>query len=202
MTPVTPTRMSLRIATRAGKKVEYNDPLTQTITNRNYIKRHIDLLSEDSPHSATEPQSATSDILDQAMEYIGDETRDGGSTPGPFEEMRRRMADSGLETPARKKRKRKDKKRKWEWTITNTEAMIEEGQDTEMTMTTMTERTPLTAFKVEKTPNTAIFLRDMSVTDSEMSDAEGDPRRLSLGSATDSEVSQNTDERPGTSQSL
>jgi hypothetical protein len=130
------------------------------------------------------------------MEYTGDETRDGGSTPGPFEEMRRRMADSGLETPARKKRKRKDKKRKWEWTITNTDGMMEDDKDADMTMGT--EKTPLTAIMVEKTPNTAIFIRDESITDSEMSEAE-DPRRSSIGSATDSEAEQS---RPGTSHSV
>ncbi|KAK6825088.1 hypothetical protein PG987_012582 [Apiospora arundinis] len=59
------------------------------------------------------------------MAYSGDETRDGGQTPGPFEEMRRRMAGLGTETPTIsspgpsgiKKRKRKEKKRRWVWTI-------------------------------------------------------------------------------------
>jgi len=197
MTPMTPTRMSLRIATRAEKKVGYNNPLTQTITTNKYVKSHIDLLCEDSPRSAMEPQSAISDILEQTMEYTGDETRDGGHTPGPFEEMRRRMADSGLETPARKKRKR-EKKRKWEWTITNTEGVeenLEINEDTDM----RDERTPVTAIKTEKSPNTAIW-REVSVTDSEMSEVDGTTRSFSVEFETDSEVSQ--DERPGTSQSL
>lgn len=146
-TPVTPSRMSLRIANRAEKKVGYNDPLTQTITTNKYIKSHIDLLSEDSPHSPTDPDSGSLDVLDQAMEYTGDETRDGGHTPGPFEEMRRRMADNELETPARRKRKRREKKRRWEWTITNTDA--DEKQDVEMA-----EQTPVTAIKSEKSPST------------------------------------------------
>jgi hypothetical protein len=182
--------MSLRIANRAAKKVGYNDPLTQTITTNKYVKSHIDLLSEDSPHSATDPENESSDVLDQAMEYTGDETRDGGHTPGPFEEMRRRMADSELETPARRKRKRREKKRKWEWTITNTDGDGE--QDVEMT-----DKTPVTAIKLEKTPNTAIFMREVSVsTGSETSDAEDRRRGFSVDSSSCS------DERPGTSQSL
>ncbi|KAJ8113535.1 hypothetical protein ONZ43_g5133 [Nemania bipapillata] len=58
------------------------------------------------------------------MAYSGDEIRDGGRTPGPFEEMRRRMTNLATETPVLspkldgiRKRKRKEKKRKWVWTI-------------------------------------------------------------------------------------
>jgi len=130
------------------------------------------------------------------MEYTGDETRDGGHTPGPFEEMRRRMADSELETPARRKRKRREKKRKWEWTITSTDGITEPGQENGPEVE-MTDRTPVTAIKMEKTPNTAIW-REVSVTDSETSESEG--RRFSVESETGSEMSR--DERPGTSQSL
>jgi hypothetical protein len=193
ITPGTPSRMSLRIANRSGKKVGYNDPLTQTITTNKYVKSHIDLLSEDSPYSATDPEIDPSSFLDQAMEYTGDETKDGGHTPGPFEEMRRRMADSELETPARRKRKRKDKKRKWEWTITNADASGE--QDTEMN-----DATPITAvrtaIRITDTPRTAIW-REVSVsTSSEASDTEDMRREGSFGSST------SLDERPGTSHSL
>lgn len=189
-TPGTPSRMSLRIANRAAKKVGYNDPLTQTITTNKYVKSHIDLLSEDSPHSATDLESESTDVLDQAMEYTGDETRDGGHTPGPFEEMRRRMADSELETPARRKRKRKEKKRKWEWTITNTD--VDREQDVEMS-----DMTPVTAIKIDKTPNTAVYMRELSVsTGSETSESEDRRRDCSVESSICS------DERPGTSQSL
>ena len=104
----------MRLADRANKKVGYNDPLTQTITTNKYIKSHIDLLSEDSPFSAEESEKEKLETLDVAMAYTGDETKDGGQTPGPFEEMRRRMAESDLETPGARKRKRKEKKRKWE----------------------------------------------------------------------------------------
>lgn len=71
-------------------------------------------------------------MLDLAMAYTGDETRDGGQTPGPFEEMRRRMAglgaDSDSETPGNKKRKRKEKKRRWVWTIGVNEDEVEEEE--------------------------------------------------------------------------
>jgi hypothetical protein len=168
----------MRIANRANKKVGYNDPLTQTITTNTYVKSHIDLLAEDSPYSATEPEADSDNIqtLELAMTYTGDETRDGGQTPGPFEEMRRRMADSELETPGARKRKRREKKRKWEWTIASTETDGEEDVG----------RTPLTA--VRKTPITAIR-RATSVSEtseSEMSEPEA--RFVPFGSE-DSEMS-------------
>ena len=82
------------------------------------------------------------------MAYTGDETKDGGQTPGPFEEMRRRMADSGLETPATRKRKRKERKRKWEWTL---------GPERDEENAAMNGvRTPLTALQIQDTPITAI----------------------------------------------
>ncbi|THV47665.1 hypothetical protein BGAL_0296g00050 [Botrytis galanthina] len=139
-TPNTASRLATRLANKGTKKVEYDDPLTQTITTNKYVKSHIDLLSEDSPHSATDPEFATLDTLDTTMQYTGDETRDGGQTPGPFEEMRRRMAESGLETPGLRKRKRKDKKRKWRWTIGDGE-----DSDAQTTPTTALERTPITS---------------------------------------------------------
>ena len=140
----------MRLANRANKKVGYNDPLTQTIITNKYVKSHIDLLSEDSPFPAEESDKEKFETLDVAMAYTGDETRDGGQTPGPFEEMRRRMADSDLETPGSRKRKRKEKKRKWEWTITTPED--EQGADG-----SRPTKTPLTALRVEQTPATAIW---------------------------------------------
>ncbi|KAG0646251.1 hypothetical protein D0Z07_8277 [Hyphodiscus hymeniophilus] len=184
-TPLTPSRVSMRLANRASKKVGYNDPLTQTITTNKYVKSHIDLLSEDSPFSAEEVDKEKLETLDVTMAYIGDETRDGGQTPGPFEEMRRRMADSDLETPGSRKRKRKEKKRKWEWTITTPED--EQGVD-DLRPT----KTPLTAVMVEKTPATAIW-RGASVssdsdTDAGQSETE-DFRNVSVDLSEDSEMS-------------
>lgn len=207
ITPGTPTRMSARIANRAAKKVGYNDPLTQTIITNKYVKSHIELLAEDSPCSATDPESAVSDTLDTAMAYSGDETRDGGQTPGPFEEMRRRMADSDLSTPSHKKRKPREKKRKWEWTITSAETETEE-RERKMDV----DPTPITAFKIAETPCTAIW-REPSISTDEASDAETNfrdqsvdpPKELGadfLFSRPLERESQEPDDRPRTSQSL
>ncbi|CAL3972839.1 unnamed protein product [Diplocarpon coronariae] len=164
ITPVTPSRVSMRLAKQASKKVGYNDPLTQTITTNKYVKSHIDLLSEDSPYSATDPEFETAEALDLAMAYTGDEKRDGGQTPGPFEEMRRRMAESDLETPGTLKRKRKDKKRQWEWTINTTE--IDDRDDMPF------GRAPLTGVILERMPIVGIS-REASVSESsEASEAE------------------------------
>ncbi|KAF4630393.1 hypothetical protein G7Y89_g7743 [Cudoniella acicularis] len=188
ITPATPTRASLRLANKAAKKVGYNDPLTQTITTNKYIKSHIELLAEDSPFSATIPEAES---IDAALAYAND-TRDGGQTPGPFEEMRRRMAESELETPGARKRRRKEKKRKWEWTITNTEAEGAEGKDT--------DKTPMTAVNIADTPITTTCREASVSTDSEVSEVEG--RYVpSVDPSTDSEMS-DSDQRPGTSHSL
>jgi hypothetical protein len=198
----------MRIANRAAKRVGYNDPLTQTITTNKYVRSHIDLLVEESPCSATDPEAEKPEPLDLTMAYTGDETRDGGQTPGPFEEMRRRMAESDLETPGARKRKRKEKKRKWEWTITNGDAESDDEHQA-------TRRTPVTA-RIADTPITAIR-RGASVSggeDSEMSEAE---ERYVPSISEDSEMSEREDgsvrseperatvekdERPRTAQSL
>ena len=117
------------------------------------------------------------ETLDTTMAYTGDDTRDGGQTPGPFEEMRRRMADSGLETPATRKRKRKEKKRKWEWTL-GAEAEALDGEERSYVAAhaagrTPLGRTPVTAIKIEDTPITAIRRAVSVSTDgSELSDVE------------------------------
>ncbi|KAI9055866.1 hypothetical protein LZ554_000804 [Drepanopeziza brunnea f. sp. 'monogermtubi'] len=165
MTPATPSRISTRLASKASKKVGYNDPLTQTITTNKYVKSHIDLLVEDSPHSATDPEMAQLEALDVTMAYTGDETRDGGQTPGPFEEMRRRMAESDLENPGARKRRRREKKRRWEWTISTSETG--DGDDAP------DGRTPLTAVMLERTPITAI--RSASISGSSEA-SEGEER--------------------------
>lgn len=138
----------MRPADKSSKKVGYNDPLTQTITTNKYVKSHIELLAEDSPHSATDPEAEQIEALDSVLGYTDGETRDGGQTPGPFEEMQRRMAESDFETPATRKRKRREKKRKWEWTINATE--MDDGDDEP------TGRAPLTAVMLEQNPISAI----------------------------------------------
>lgn len=143
-TPISPRRHSLRLQEKAARRVAYNSPIEQTITTETYTKSHIDLLVEDvvSPASPAAAAAATAaaetapvpaqeeanTVLDLAMAFTSDETRDGGMTPGPFEEMRRRMAGLAANSPPvspsggiRKRTKRKEKKRRWVWTIGNQE---------------------------------------------------------------------------------
>lgn len=173
------------------------------------MRSHIDLLVEESPYSATDVETEKLEPLDLTMAYTGDETRDGGQTPGPFEEMRRRMAESELETPGARKRKRKEKKRKWEWTITSADADSEEEKEA-------TRRTPRTAV-IADTPVTAVR-RGASVSggeDSEMSEVEeryvpsisedSEMSEQDSGGSVQSEPERATeeeDERPRTAQSL
>lgn len=151
-TPISPRRQSLRLAEKAARRVGYGSPIEQEITTNEYVRSHIDLLADEvSPRSATSPLGTTTIatgagapaaavsspndqmVLDTTMAYTGDETRDGGQTPGPFEEMRRRMAGLVTRTPTsptvpstsspsggiRKRRKTtsRETKRRWVWTI-------------------------------------------------------------------------------------
>ncbi|KAF4979535.1 hypothetical protein FZEAL_4303 [Fusarium zealandicum] len=160
--PPSPRRQSQRLQERANRRVGYNNPLTQEIITNKYTKSHIDLLVEEaSPHSPpcvpVQPQSA----IDLALAFTPNEIRDGGQTPGPFEDMRRRMAGLGTSTPLSPsgpkgilKRKRKDKKRRWVWTI---------GQDDDDDETVggsiaalRTEAVKITEAEDIKTPLTAI----------------------------------------------
>lgn len=145
-TPISPRRQSLRLAEKAARRVGYGSPIEQEIVNNEYVTSHIDLLADEvSPRSASSPSATTPGgagmsspndqmVLDSTMAYTGDETRDGGQTPGPFEEMRRRMAGLAARTPTsptvpastssspsgiRKRRKTtsRETKRRWVWTI-------------------------------------------------------------------------------------
>lgn len=118
----TPRRQSVRLQQRA-KRVGYNNPLTQTIVNSKYVFSHVDLLAEDASPS---PMSPAADDCEMAAERADDEggnTRDGGMTPGPLEDMRRKMAGLGaLSSPGGvRKRRRREKKRQWAWTINTDE---------------------------------------------------------------------------------
>ncbi len=144
ISPESPRRQSLRLQEKAARRVAYNSPLTQEITTWRYTRSHIDLLSEDatpiSPSIASEDDG--DNLLDQAMADAAscDTTRDGGQTPGPFEEMRRRMANMHASTPMTlsptgggiRKRggKRREKKRRWVWTIGQDEEAEEAAADT------------------------------------------------------------------------
>lgn len=144
--PNSSRRQSLRLQEKAARRVAYNSPLCETITTSKYTKSHVDLLTEDSGTPTTPTACSVSsssgssscssssegeEFLDQTMAYVsGNETRDGGQTPGPYEEMRRRMAGIHASTPIslsptasggiRKKGvagKKREKKRRWVWTI-------------------------------------------------------------------------------------
>jgi hypothetical protein len=123
--PPSPRRQSLRLQEKAARKVAYNSPLTQEITTQKYTRSHVDLLLDDASASSPSMMNIAqppSDVVDVAMAYTANEIQDGGQTPGPFEEMRRRVAGMGMPlSPAGpagvRKRKRKDKKRRWVWTI-------------------------------------------------------------------------------------
>lgn len=137
-TPMSPRRQSLRLQEKAARRVAYLSPLCQTITTSLYTRSHVDLLDEDTP---TTPSLDDDDVLDQTMAYTGNETRDGGQTPGPFEEMRRRMAGLHASTPVattptsatsaggirKRSGKKKEKKRRWVWTIGTQEGEDEDG---------------------------------------------------------------------------
>ncbi|KAI1296303.1 hypothetical protein F5Y03DRAFT_294877 [Xylaria venustula] len=133
--PSSSRRKSVRLQEKASRRVGYGSPLTQTITTEKYIKSHIDLLVEEaSPYTPTPIPEDSDRIIDLAMAYSGDETKDGGQTPGPFEEMRRRMTGLATETPVAsprpdgiQKRKRKEKRRKWVWTIGREDEESESG---------------------------------------------------------------------------
>jgi hypothetical protein len=124
--PDSPRRRSQRLQEKAARRVAYNSPLEQTITTQTYVKSHVDLLSDDtSPFSPYNAGEDPENVLDQTMAYTPGETRDGGHTPGPFEEMRRRMAGLQTSSPVspptggiqKRGRKKKEKKRQWVWTI-------------------------------------------------------------------------------------
>lgn len=121
--PPSPRRQSIRLQEKAAKRVGYNNPLTQEITTNQYIKSHIDLLTDDASPSSPALPSEPENVLDVALAFTANEIQDGGQTPGPFEDMRRRMAGLGHApiSPAgpggARKRKRMEKKRQWVWTI-------------------------------------------------------------------------------------
>lgn len=104
----------------------YNNPLTQTIITNKYTKSHIDLLVEEaSPASPSFSPIGGDRAINIKQAFSPNEIENGGQTPGPFEDMRRKLAAlsgsaatlSPSETGGIRKRKRKEKKRQWVWTI-------------------------------------------------------------------------------------
>lgn len=134
-TPISPRRQSQRLAEKAARRVGYESPIERVIVTNQYVRSHIDLLLADdgsSPLSAVQPSP---DPTDPILGLTGDDTRDGGMTPGPFEEMRRRMAGLVTRTPTSpvagsspagvRKRRKKESRRRWVWTI----GTLEEGEE-------------------------------------------------------------------------
>ncbi|EFY87405.1 hypothetical protein J3459_011510 [Metarhizium acridum] len=131
ISPPSPRRQSLRLQEKAAKKVEYDSPLEEEITTSKYVRSHIDLLSEDaSPMSPAYTQAPspsktggeTTRLPDMALAFTANEIQDGGQTPGPVEEMGRRLA--GLagspvspDAAAAPLKRKREKKRRWVWTI-------------------------------------------------------------------------------------
>ncbi|RSL54505.1 hypothetical protein CEP54_009850 [Fusarium duplospermum] len=128
--PFSPRRQSRRLQEKANRRVGYSKPLTQEIITNKYTKSHIDLLVEEaSPHSPPCLPPLPQNAVDLAMAFTPNEIQDGGQTPGPFTDTKRRMgmlttgtspSPQAASTPGPKgvlKRKRKEKKRRWVWTI-------------------------------------------------------------------------------------
>ncbi|KAI2642252.1 hypothetical protein GGS21DRAFT_296751 [Xylaria nigripes] len=122
--PSSPRKQSFRIKEKVERRVGYDSPLTQTITTEKYTKSHIDLFFEDaSPYSPSPILEDSEMMLDLAMAYTSEETRDGDIMSRSEEKKRRAMnvAAKTLVPSSRldgiRKRKVKDRKRKWVWTI-------------------------------------------------------------------------------------
>ncbi|TWU78689.1 hypothetical protein ED733_005975 [Metarhizium rileyi] len=213
--PHSPRRQSTRLQEKAAKKVEYDSPLEQEITTSKYIRSHIDLLSEDaSPMSpaGTHPAAARKPdpVPETALAFTANEIQDGGQTPGPFEDVRRRMAGLAAASPtspdaaATRKRKR-EKKRHWVWTIGREEdddnvvgdaiaasradeaAHKKARADEDLTLPLLTyEELPTPS--IESFGSVAGSEADVSDTCSVMSVDDGRRRRLSLPSDAEAEA--------------
>lgn len=157
-----PRRQSVRLQQKAAKRVGYNNPLTQTIVNSKYVFSHVDLLAEDASPSPMSPTEREQDMasLDAEMASMEGNTRDGGMTPGPLEDMRRKMAGLGASSPLTesggvKKRRRREKKRQWAWTINTDEDPDDEVGGAIAAIRAAAER----AKKNPDAPDTAVYLQ-------------------------------------------
>ncbi|KAG5983932.1 hypothetical protein E4U55_006715 [Claviceps digitariae] len=174
--PSSPRRQLLRLQEKAAKKVEYDSPLEEEITTYTYTKSHNDLLAEDgSPLSPSDcALSAAAEqpiILDMGLSFTANEIQDGGQTPGPFEDMRRKMAGlTGDDNHANRKRKRLEKKRQWVWTI----GLEEDDEDVGDAIASFRAQTAAdkTVDRVdfEATPSIESSSSPTDVSDGEMSD--------------------------------
>ncbi|CAM1503860.1 Fc.00g014510.m01.CDS01 [Cosmosporella sp. VM-42] len=176
--PPSPRRQSRRLQEKANKKVGYNNPLTQEIITNKYTKSHIDLLAEEaSPNASPDMQTRPETVLDVALAFTANEIQDGGQTPGPFEDMRRRMAGLVTSSPVSsptgiRKRKRKEKKRRWVWTI----GQDDDGEDVGgaiaalRNVTQEETKTPITAIPTTAIP-TITYMEDTPTPSIESADS-------------------------------
>lgn len=166
-TPTSPRRQSQRLAEKAARRVGYESPIERVIVTNRYVESPIDLLLADdgsnsgggspasvsasvaaavlalpsSQSAVSSSSSPSSPSLDHILDRTSDETRDGGMTPGPFEEIRRRMAGLVTRTPTSpaagspagvRKRRKRETKRRWVWTIGTLDDEEEEGEEAEV----------------------------------------------------------------------
>ncbi|KAI9901820.1 hypothetical protein N3K66_003637 [Trichothecium roseum] len=182
--PPSPRRQSLRLQEKAARKVGYCSPIEQEIITNKYVRSHIDLLAEDaSPCSPSPVTTRQETVLDTALAFTASELQDGGQTPGPFEEMRRRVAGQSLNSPSSpsgiRKRKKKEKKRRWVWTIGQDE---DEEDEARTPMGPVASAPQLDVMCVDETPTPSVESSDawsegrdvdMSDVSSVVSDQEG-----------------------------
>lgn len=191
-TSLSPKRQSQRLDEKPARRVGYESPLTQEIITNKYTKSHIDLLLDDASPSPSSPFTLAdaSDIPRSA--FTANEIQDGGQTPGPMEDMERKMSrfttTSSPMAGGIRKRKRKEKKRNWVWTIGKEE---DEGDDDEVGGAIAALRAEAAArkaaahqrvlhFQAEVAPVPSIEVQDTDVC---MADADLRGSKLTLTSA-------------------
>ncbi|UPK90319.1 hypothetical protein LCI18_001254 [Fusarium solani-melongenae] len=186
--PFSPRRQSLRLQEKANRRVGYSKPLTQEIVTNKYTKSHIDLLVEEaSPHSPPFLPPLPQNAVSLTMAFTANEIQDGGQTPGPFTDTKRRMdmltagvspSPQGTLPAGPKgvlKRKRKEKKRRWVWTIGQEEEDDENvggsiaalRAEAAKPKAAVEVKTPLTAIKIPQITYSTIPTPSIESADSE-----------------------------------
>lgn len=213
--PPSPRHQSLRLQAKAAKKVEYNSPLEEEITTSKYTRSHIDLLAEDgsplSPSDATLSGTEPEATLDIALAFTANEIQDGGQTPGPIENMRRKMAGLAASSPVlpstnrcvNRKRKRTEKKRHWVWTIGQEEDDDEVGGAIAALGAQTAKRHSLAVECDENLPTQSIessstlsVLSDVEMSDSCSNEYSDDHKRRCLSVPLDAEAEVKTPTAP------
>ncbi|KAM3500151.1 hypothetical protein MY10362_006670 [Beauveria mimosiformis] len=124
---------------RAAKRVCYHSPIEQEITTNTYTKSHIDLLVEEATASPCSPRRMPVDLL---RAFSANEIRDGGQTPGAFEDESKRLGAAlrssgdgqgdGVQkssSSSSSSTTRGEKKRRWVWTIGREDEEVDEDEE-------------------------------------------------------------------------